>query len=128
MALAAELNVYPGPRHVLDMAPMLSLTEEQRTRVQAVFDEMQEEARVLGKELVELERKLDRAFATDAVTEEGLAELMESIGMARASLRFTHLRAHLRTLPLLTDAQRQRYQQARGYGAATAPGKGGAPA
>jgi Spy/CpxP family protein refolding chaperone len=116
MALAAELNRYPGPRHVLDMGPMLGLSQEQEASIRAVFEEMQKEATALGSEIVELERELDRSFAEGAITELRLEELLESIGQSRARLRFTHLRAHLELLPLLTESQRERYERARGYG------------
>jgi hypothetical protein len=35
MAKAAELNGYPGPRHVLDLAQELGLTDSQRLQVTA---------------------------------------------------------------------------------------------
>ena len=38
LALAAELNGYPGPRHVLELATQLSLTDEQRNSIQRLFD------------------------------------------------------------------------------------------
>src|SRR5579872_6516636 len=40
LALAAELNGYPGPRHVLDFANQLGLTDEQRMRILELFDAM----------------------------------------------------------------------------------------
>src|SRR5512142_2121509 len=44
MAIPAELNGFPGPRHVLDLAGPLSLTAEQRTRVQSAYDAMHAKA------------------------------------------------------------------------------------
>jgi len=43
-AKAAELNHYPGPRHVLDLATELKLSHEQFTRTQQVFDTMHNNA------------------------------------------------------------------------------------
>jgi len=43
MAKAAELNGYPGPTHVLALAPQLKLTEPQRQQVQAIFDRMMQQ-------------------------------------------------------------------------------------
>ena len=37
LAKAAELNGYPGPAHVLELASQLSLTSDQRARTQALF-------------------------------------------------------------------------------------------
>lgn len=114
-ALPAELNGWAGPRHVLEMADMLGLTEEQRAGVQAVFDEMDREARRLGAEVVEAERELDRYFLESDPSPQGLAQLTTRVAELRGQLRFTHLKAHLQTNPLLTEAQRAHYQMARGY-------------
>jgi len=61
-AKAAELNGYPGPKHVLDLADRLKLTPDQRQLVQAIFDRMSTSAKPLGAELVERERVLDQLF------------------------------------------------------------------
>ena len=37
-ALAAELNGYPGPSHVLELADKLELSTEQRASMQRLFD------------------------------------------------------------------------------------------
>ncbi len=116
MALPAELNGFPGPRHVLELGEMLELSAGQSAEVQAVFDSMQAQARALGSEIVELERELDHAFAARTITEERLTELLDGIANRQARLRGVHLRAHLRVLPILTESQRAHYLQARGYG------------
>ena len=48
LALAGELNGYPGPKHVLELARELNLTEAQRARTQELFDAMKAEAVPLG--------------------------------------------------------------------------------
>src|SRR5215813_12999707 len=48
MAKAAELNGYPGPVHVLQLAAQLGLTDAQRRDVQAIFDRMSAAAKTLG--------------------------------------------------------------------------------
>lgn len=116
MALPAELNGHPGPRHLLDMADMLGLTDEQRAAVQAVFDRMQGEARALGAGIVEGERRLDEAFAEGTIDVESLASMVGEIARTRGALRIVHLRAHLEVFPLLTEEQRTHYERARGYG------------
>ena len=40
LALAAELNGYPGPSHVLELADKLELSAEQRATMRALFDSM----------------------------------------------------------------------------------------
>src|SRR5690349_7969437 len=44
LARAAELNGYPGPLHVLEMADRLQLTMEQKQRVQELYEGMKGEA------------------------------------------------------------------------------------
>ena len=53
LALAAELNGYPGPLHVLELADQLDLTADQRSKVQQLFDAMKAEAMPLGSRLIE---------------------------------------------------------------------------
>lgn len=116
LALAAELNGYPGPRHVLDMAEELELTDEQRAGARRVFEVMQARAQALGGIVVDLERELDRLFATGEATPDEVRDLVERIGERRAHLRDVHLQAHLQLRPLLTEEQRERYLRLRGYG------------
>lgn len=115
LALAAELNHYPGPRHVLDLRTELGLSSDQDAAIHTVFDEMQAETRSLGRIVVDLERDLDRAFAAGTITDVRLTELVEAIALARGKVRAAHLRAHLRVAPILTAAQREAYARARGY-------------
>src|SRR5690606_22844036 len=44
LALAAELNGYPGPLHVLELAKPLGLTEAQRNKVRELHAAMTAEA------------------------------------------------------------------------------------
>lgn len=40
LALAAELNGYPGPLHLLELADQLALSEPQRTGIRQMFEAM----------------------------------------------------------------------------------------
>src|SRR5215212_12248994 len=60
LAMAAELNGYPGPSHVLELADKLELTPDQRKRIKAMFDAMKAEAVPLGSKLIEQEADLDK--------------------------------------------------------------------
>jgi hypothetical protein len=115
-ALAAELNGYPGPKHVLELSDSLELTQEQRRAIDTIRSAMLEQARDVGSELVEAERRLDRAFAQRMVTETELDGLTQRIGMLSGRLRATHLRAHLAVTRLLTPHQIATYARLRGYG------------
>ena len=55
LALAAELNGYPGPRHVLELAQQLDLTTGQEAQAQRLFDAMQAEAITLGEQVIAAE-------------------------------------------------------------------------
>ncbi len=72
LALAAELNGYPGPSHVLELADKLELSAEQRANAQRLFDFMKAEAMPMGAKLIEQEAELDKQFSTRTVTPESL--------------------------------------------------------
>lgn len=114
-AMAAELNGYPGPKHVLELADELELDDEQRAAVEVSFDRMQARARDLGRQVVEMERRIDRAFASGEVAAETLREDLVALGELQADLRFAHLDAHLETKAILTAEQVARYVALRGY-------------
>ncbi len=114
-ARAAELNRYPGPKHVLDMAEQLDLSHSQIRASQAIFDRMLVDAMALGQDLVGLERELDQAFAEGTLSEPGMTAQLADIGRTRAELRGVHLRAHLQQRDVLTAEQIDRYDSLRGY-------------
>lgn len=117
LALPAELNGYPGPLHVLDLADRLSLTASQRTEVQALVASMKAEAIPLGEQLITLEDTLDRQFAERTVTAENLGTTTAQIGQLQGQLRNAHLKYHLATAELLSADQRKAYASLRGYSA-----------
>jgi Spy/CpxP family protein refolding chaperone len=121
-AKAAELNHYPGPRHVLELANELALTPEQTRQTQAMFETMKAQAVALGKQLVEKEQELDRQFAHGSIDAVSLQALLSAIGVLQAKIRYAHLVAHLEQKALLTQHQVQLYDQLRGYGAAHGKG------
>jgi Spy/CpxP family protein refolding chaperone len=115
LAKAAELNGYLGPVHVLELATQLDLTAEQKTKTEALFQEMQARAIALGQELIEEERALDRLFASHAVTSERLGDSLARIGRLQGHVRHAHLEAHIKQTALLTPAQVAKYNRLRGY-------------
>lgn len=120
-ALAAELNGYPGPRHVLDLGQQLALTGTQRARAQELFDSMKAETTALGERLIAAEADLDRQFAARTITPAGIDAATAAIGATQAKLRAAHLKYHLTMLALLTPEQVQRYNELRGYGNGAQP-------
>lgn len=115
-AKAAELNHYPGPRHVLDLADELGLSAEQSRQTRAIYETMRTRAAALGRKLVQRERELDRLFADRTIDEERLSSLASDIGMLQADIRRVHLAAHLQQRSLLSERQVRRYSELRGYG------------
>lgn len=115
LALAAELNGYPGPRHVLDLAQELALTAAQRRRTEELFETMRKETSILGAALIEAERALDRLFAEKRATPQSVAAATRAAGAAQGELRAAHLRYHLAMTDVLTPEQVAAYNHLRGY-------------
>ena len=115
LAKAAELNHYPGPRHVLELAAELQLTPEQRAGAQATFAQMRDEAVRLGRQIVERETELDAWFAKGNIDSGKLRTATAEIGRLQGALRAAHLAAHLEMRRLLSPAQIKKYDELRGY-------------
>jgi len=58
----AELNHYPGPRHVLDIADKLGLSPDQLAATRALFDDVHTKAQALGKQILAREDELETLF------------------------------------------------------------------
>ena len=91
LAMPAESNGYPGPRHVLEVADQLGLSAEQRARTQSLFDAMRGDAqrlelrnvRAAGERiLLYFELKADAATGTFAV-EGRLQDIAAELGLTR---------------------------------------------
>jgi len=116
MASAAELNQYPDPHRVLELATALELTEEQQQVIAALAAETRAQAVDLGKEIIAQEQKLNRIFAWHQATAGNIEDSVFEIGLLQALLRHTHLAAHIRTRELLTATQLARYVELQGQG------------
>lgn len=115
LALAAELNHVPGPRHVLDMKSELSLDEAQFSSISNIFDEMKSGAVRQGEIFMRLEAELNRHFRDGTVTDAILRSSVDETAKARGDLRYIHLVAHLKTADVLSMHQIQMYNNLRGY-------------
>jgi hypothetical protein len=80
LTLPAELNGYPGPRHVLDLAEELELTEDQREEIQDLYDTMLPEAILLGEQILQAEAELELAFRENRIDETFLETQLVEIG------------------------------------------------
>jgi hypothetical protein len=117
LARAAELNGYPGPRHILDAvdAGQLHLPPEQLQAVKRLFADMSAEAKRLGETILAEERAIEAEFRNSTISEPALRARVEALSALYGRLRVVHLRTHLETRTLLTEHQIQRYNQLRGY-------------
>ena len=114
-ARMAELNGYPGPRHVLDLSSQLKLSAQQTKEIEVAFEQMQSQAKSLGKTIVSKEQELSEAFASGKITNAELEKETNELAQLYGKLRKTHLQAHLQINPLLSAEQIQKYNQIRGY-------------
>ncbi|HEX5865571.1 MAG TPA: periplasmic heavy metal sensor [Casimicrobiaceae bacterium] len=121
LALPAEVNGYPGPRHVLELADALNLTPDQRASTQSLFAEMEREAMGLGARVIESERLLDTLFADGVGTPETLAAATTEAASLQGQLRAIHLKYHLDMKAMLTPEQVMRYNDLRGYRGSSRP-------
>ena len=111
----AELNGYPGPRHVLDIAQELQLTDRQRMEIELIYQNMSNNAKSIGSAIIGVEQDMDEAFANKTITEENLIALLDKSANLYGQLRFVHLSAHLDTAQIMTTEQIQMYNEMRGY-------------
>ena len=117
LARAAELNSYPGPRHVLDAiaAGRLQANPHQVQQLQEIFDAMGNDARRVGAQILSEEEQLETAFRATTIVEPDLRARVAGIASLQGELRIIHLRAHLQSRTVLTEAQIARYDELRGY-------------
>lgn len=115
LAKAAELNGYPGPMHVLELADRLQLTPEQAAATKSLMDLHKAEVRRLGLQLLEAERELDQLFREKRVTDVVIQSRTDAIAKLQAQIRASHLSTHLKQAALLEPAQVERYSDLRGY-------------
>jgi hypothetical protein len=123
MAKPAELNGYPGPRHVLDAvaAGDFQVTGEQLAQIESLYDSMKAEAIGLGQTIVETEETIDTAFSSITMTEEFLKDKIALSAGLYGQLRVVHLKTHLSMIDILTPEQVDHYNVLRGYSAGGDP-------
>ncbi len=114
-ALPAELNGVPGPRHVLDLAAELDLSDEQEAHVQTVLDEMRVDAVVAGDRYLDAVLTLEDGFRDGTLAADDLTARITEVHRREGELAAAHLAAHLETAALLTPAQVAEYGRLRGY-------------
>jgi Spy/CpxP family protein refolding chaperone len=114
-AKAAELNGYPGPMHVLELADKLALNAEQRDATRKLMESHKVEAKALGAKRVAAEKRLDSLFRAGNIDAPALADAVRSTASIEGEYRLSHLETHRRMRALLTEEQIRRYNELRGY-------------
>ena len=114
-ARPAELNRFPGPTHVLELADKLELTPEQRARAKELMDAHKAEARAIGAQRVESELAIEALFRSGKLDEAALRSVREAAAL-EGEYRLAHLETHRRMRALLTEEQVAGYVHLRGYG------------
>lgn len=114
-ARPAELNGYPGPLHVLELAEDLALTEAQEDAVRGIRADMLAKAVPLGQRYLELYAELEKRFREGDMDSAAVADHSARLGDLDGELRTVHLSAHLTTRDVLTQHQRFEYDRLRGY-------------
>jgi Spy/CpxP family protein refolding chaperone len=115
LSLPAELNGYAGPAHVVELADALRLSDEQRTKANALFAAMKAETIPLGERIIAEETALERLFAEKRATQIAVNAATARVASAQGDLRAAHLRYHLTMTELLSPEQIARYAELRGY-------------
>ena len=114
-AKAAELNHFPGPMHVLELADPLGLSIEQITTTEKLMKLHKAEARAIGAKLVEAERALDALFRGGKVSHDDLSRAVTRVAALQGEYRLSHLETHRRMRALLSEDQVRRYDVLRGH-------------
>lgn len=127
-ARTAELNSYPGPRHVLDLKQELALSPEQEQQIEAIFRQMDVEAKRVGQNIVELEQQFSNSFEQETISELEIEEKTQQLALLYAQYRAIHLQPHLEVQQLLSAEQIAKYDQLRGYSNSTIPSTPSSPA
>lgn len=99
----------PGPEHLLEPNDQMPLTQEQTTKIKALFDAMKMAAIPAGERLFAAETALEAAFKAGSVDDASLQRVVAASESARSVLRFFHLSQHYKTVPLLQPEQIKRY-------------------
>lgn len=115
LARAAELNHFPGPKHLLELASPLGLSDAQVARIETIHTAMKARAIEKGGDILEAERHLAGLFASGRPTLEQVRRVTAHLGAMRGELRAIHLVAHVEAARELSAEQVEGYDRLRGY-------------
>ena len=110
----AEINNFPSPKTVLSLASTLKLTSGQKSRITDIYNATVTRAKQLGKEIVQIENELHRAFQARIINEKSAADDAQQIGRLRGRLRGVFLTARIKTRNVLDESQIEMYKKLQG--------------
>ena len=115
LARPAELNHFPGPKHLLELGLDLELDHVQIERIEAIHKKMRTRAIAKGEEILSAERHLANIFASGQPSAADIERITGHLGVLRGQLQAIHLLAHIESARELTVEQIERYDRLRGY-------------
>lgn len=115
LAKPAELNRFPGPKHVIEFANELALSTDQRKQTQKIYSAMKNRASEYGRLFVLNEEKIEQLFSENTVTPALLEKALRNSEEIRSKLRGVHLAAHIEQKALLSEQQVRLYDNLRGH-------------
>ena len=115
LARAAELNHFPGPRHLLELASELGLGDDQIHRIRAIHDQMKSQAVAKGEDIIMAESHLADLFASGEPSAREMERITGHLGAMRGQLQAIHLLAHIEATRELSAVQVSEYDRLRGY-------------
>ena len=115
LARPAELNQFPGPKHLLELVSDLDLSQAQIDRIKAIRKKMKMRAIAKGEAILEMERHLANLFASGHPSVAEMDRVTGHLGMMRGQLQAIHLLAHIESARELTSEQIEGYDRLRGY-------------
>ena len=93
-AKPAELNGYPGPMHVLELADGMALSQAQRAATGELMARHKSEVRALGREYLAAEAALERLFARGNAEAAAVDAAVARAAALQARIRTAHLVTH----------------------------------
>ncbi len=115
LARAAELNHFPGPKHLLELMSELDLNHAQIERIEAIHKKMSTQAIAKGEDILKAEFHLANLFTSGQPTAAEVKRVTEHLGIMRGQLQAIHLLAHIESTRELTGEQIEGYDRLRGY-------------
>jgi len=115
LAKSAEINHFPGPKHVMELSQELSLSKFQIEETKRIYEAMKSKAVEFGQLLIKNEEKIEGLFSNGAITPQVLERVLSESAKIKSKLREAHLMAHIEQKAVLTRYQTNLYDTLRGY-------------